>query len=185
MTARSTAAMKRKAQSKHMRHVRLHHWMMQTAAWQDLKAVPRAIYVEIVKRYNGSNNGFIVYSVRQASDDLKISKSTAARGFNELQSHGFIFADQRGAFHWKIDVTGRRHRPATEWRLTEYYNDRTTGIESKYPTKDFTRWTKIQNTVSPQYRDVPLAKPYGATGGTIENKNHLNGPSSRTMKAVS
>ena len=36
---------------------------------------------KLQRRYNGFNNGFIVYSVRQGADDLKIGKSTAARAF--------------------------------------------------------------------------------------------------------
>jgi hypothetical protein len=100
------------------RFVQLFHWEMDSAAYRDLSGNARSIYIEIKRRYNGSNNGFIVYSVRQAADALKIGKTTAAKAFRELISHGFIVAEQRGAFHWKIDVSGERHRPASEWRLT-------------------------------------------------------------------
>ena len=119
------------------RFVQLFHWEMDNAAYKDLSGNARAIYLEIKRRYNGSNNGFIVYSVRQGADDLKIGKSTAARAFIELQTHGFIAAEQRGAFHWKIDVTGERHRPASEWRLTAYPNDRVRGIREQIPDKGF------------------------------------------------
>jgi hypothetical protein len=167
------------------RHVRLYHWMTDSTAWKDLGATARAIYVEIAKRYNGTNNGFIVYSVRQAANELKIGKTTAAKGFIELESHGFIVAEQRGAFHWKIDVTGARHRPASEWRLTEHHSDRVSGIESRYPTKEFMRWPEIQNTVRPQVRMVPNTGPDGTCSGTIKSKNSPNGTSTRTMKGVS
>jgi hypothetical protein len=59
------------------RHVRLYHYMTESPAWNNLGAVARAIYCEISKRYNGTNNGFIVYSIRQAADELKIGTSTA------------------------------------------------------------------------------------------------------------
>jgi hypothetical protein len=167
------------------RHVRIYHWMMNSPAWKDLSATARAIYIEIARRYNGTNNGFIVYSVRQAANELKIGKTTAAKGFIDLETHGFIIAEQRGAFHWKIDVSGERHRPASEWRLTEHHSDRTTGIESKYPTKEFMRWPEIQNTVRPQVRLVPNTGPYDSPSGTIENKISRNGTSTRTIKAVS
>jgi DNA-binding transcriptional MocR family regulator len=113
----------------------------------------------VAHAYNGANNGLIVYSVRQAADELKIGKTTAAKAFRDLQNHGFIVAEQRGAFHWKIDVTGQRHRPASEWRITERHSDRTVGIESRYPTKEFIRWPEIQNTVRPQVRMVPVRGP--------------------------
>jgi len=167
------------------RFVQLFHWEMDNAAYRDLSALARGIYLEVKRRYNGSNNGFIVYSVRQAADEFSVSKSTTARAFTELQTHGFIVAEQRGAFHWKIDVTGLRHRPASEWRLTAYHNDRVVGVASKYPTKEFMRWPEIQNTVPPQVRMVLVAKPYGPTTGTMKNKNTPNGPTTGTMKAVS
>ena len=69
--------------------------------------------------------------------------------------------------------------------LSAYHNDRVTGIESKYPTKEFTRWPEIQNTVRPQVRMVPLREPYGPPTGTMKNKNRLDGTSTRTIKAVS
>ena len=52
----------------HARHVRLYHFMMKTAAWHNLSANARAIYVEIGSRYGGagSNNGRIPFSVREA-----------------------------------------------------------------------------------------------------------------------
>jgi hypothetical protein len=166
------------------RFVQLRYWLMDSPAWKNLKAVERAIYIEIAKRYNGTNNGFIVYSVRQAADELKIGTSTAARGFKRLQTHGFIVAEQRGAFHWKIDVTGLRHRPASEWRLTEWPSDRAIGTESKYPTKEFTQWPEIQNTVPPQIRMVSNTAPYGAITDTMENKKGRDGICSGNIRAV-
>jgi hypothetical protein len=177
--------MSRKYRSNQPRFVQLFHWEMDQAAYRDLSANARAIYVEIKRRYNGSNNGFIVYSVRQAAHELKIGKTTAAKALTELQTHGFIVPEQRGAFHWKIDVTGERHRPASEWRLTIFHNDRVHGIESKYPTKDFTRWPEIQNTALSQVRVVPNTKQNGSPSGTMTNKKGLDGPCARTTKAIS
>jgi DNA-binding transcriptional MocR family regulator len=166
------------------RHVRLYHYMTESPAWKNLGAVARAIYCEISKRYNGTNNGFIVYSIRQAADELKIGTSTAKRAFDELIGHGFIVAEQRGHFHWKIDVTGLRHRPASEWRLTEHHNDRVHGDEGRYPTKEFMRWEKIQNTVPPQIRMVSNTAPHVAATDTIVNKRGRNGTRSGNIKAV-
>ena len=60
------------------RFIQLFYWMFDTPAWKDLDAVSRAIYVELTARYNGSNNGRIAFSARQAAEELKISKATAA-----------------------------------------------------------------------------------------------------------
>ena len=151
--------------------------MMDSEAWKDLSGNTRAIYLEISKRYNGTNNGQIVYSVRQAAEELKIGKSTAARAFDQLESHGFIVVEQRGHFHWKINPNGSKHRPASEWRLTVYGSNIAPDFDSQqHGTKEFMRWQKTQNTVPPQVRMVPAAKPYGPTRGTMTSKKGLNEP---------
>jgi len=117
------------------RHIRLYHWMTNSPAWHDLNAAARAIYCEMAKRYagDGSNNGRIPYSVREAAAELRISPATASRALKSLQHHGFIVAVTRGAFRLK-----KRH--ATEWRLTEFPCDVTHAL----PTKDFMRWQPRQ-----------------------------------------
>ena len=111
------------------RHLRLYHWMTDSAAWHDLSALDRAIYCEIAKRYVGINNGRIPYSVREAAGELKISTATASRALLSLQDHGFIVAVTKGAFSLKT-------RHATVWRLTEFPCDATGALA----TKDFMRW---------------------------------------------
>src|SRR5262245_41672796 len=123
------------------RYVMLYHWMLKCVAWRDLDATARAIYLEIERRYNGSNNGLIHYSVREAAHDVKVSKATASRALDRLQSHGFVAIEKRGHFSLKI-------RHATEYRLT-IYDSNVEGLSAaeKLATKDFMRWPEIQNTV--------------------------------------
>jgi hypothetical protein len=148
--------------------------MLESPAWQSLDAVARAVYVEIAKRYNGSNNGTINYSVREAASALQIGKSTAHRALLRLQEHGFIVAMTVGAFSLKI-------RHATEWRMTEHPDNRTGSLS----TKDFMRWRpEIQNSVPVAGPSVPVAKPIGTCGGTVNAKNHLHGTCSETVELV-
>jgi hypothetical protein len=119
---------------KKQRFVQLFHWMLDSYAWNDLDVNARAVYVELSKRYNGQNNGRIAYSARQASLDLHVGKNTAARAMNNLEAHGFIVAEKRGAFHCKI-------RHATEWRLTIYDSDLTT-YPHNLATKECMRWSQ-------------------------------------------
>ena len=91
--------MKHQRKTGQPRFVQLFHWMLNSPAWKDLDANARAIYVELTRRYNGSNNGRIAYSVRQAAADLKISKDTAARAFRSLKRSRF-------------------HRVRTAWRFS-------------------------------------------------------------------
>jgi len=110
---------RRKARlDKEARHVRLYHTMLKSAAWRDLDACAKALYVEISSRYGGvgSNNGRIPYSVREAATALKVGKTRAADAFGDLQEHGFIFPETKGAFSRKV-------RHATEWRLSEFPSD--------------------------------------------------------------
>jgi len=166
-TGRSTRA---------QRHVRLHHWLMETAAWKSLTGNQRAIYIEMAARYagDGSNNGRIPYSVREAAECLGIGKSTADRDFDVLEERGFIVPTTKGAFSLK-----RRH--ATEWRLTEFPCD----VTHSLPTKEFARWSpKSQNTVPPQNSTVPVAGPNGTHRGTVSPKSGPDSTCSGTVKPV-
>lgn len=166
------------------RYVMLHHWLMNTDAWKDLDGNSRAIYLEICKRYNGVNNGRIGYSVRQAAEDVNISPPTASRCIKSLISHGFIAAQQKGSFSYKMDAAGRRKRLASEWRLTAYGNDVATDTDSQLNgSKDFTRWSEIQNTVSWVKPVVQLVKPYGANNETMRAEILSPGATGETIKA--
>ena len=93
---------------------------------------PRALYLEMAKRYNGSNNGRISYSVREGAAALHVSKGSVKNWLDVLHERGFIVCTKRGAFSLKIT------RDASEWRLTEYDCD----TPAQHATKDFMRWTR-------------------------------------------
>ncbi len=105
----------------------LHHYILNSPAFLSLKPPCRALILELQKRYNGSNNGYIRLSVREASTALHMSKDTATSCFRELQQKGFIKCRFDGSFNYK-----RRH--ASEWELTWEDSDRGPA------TKDFTSW---------------------------------------------
>lgn len=113
------------------RHVRLYHWLQDSAAWSSLDANARSTYLELARRYAGpgSNNGRIPYSVREIACCLNIGKGTASRAFQKLTDRGFIVPMRKGAFSLKL-------RHATEWRLTEFPCD----VKGTPATKDFMRW---------------------------------------------
>ena len=69
-------------------------------------------------RYNGSNNGNIVMSYREAQELLGCSNKPIPGAFRELQDRGFIKPNKKGSFSWKMrfDGTGR----ATTWILTSF-----------------------------------------------------------------
>lgn len=109
------------------RHVRIHHWVMKSAAWKDLRPTARAMLVHLYSLFNGVNNGELFLSVRDAALGVNVTPNTALKALKELEAHGFIRAALRGAFTLK-------HRHATTWVLTEF------GYANQIPTKDFMRW---------------------------------------------
>ncbi len=138
------------------RHVRLYHWVLESAAWKSLKAIDRAIYIEVCQRFNGTNNGFIAYSVREAAASFDIGKSTASRALERLAERGFIVATVAGSFGYKI-------RHSTRWRLTEHPS-----ADGELPSKEFMRWSPSVPVVGPKkQKPVPVVVPYGTCGGTV------------------
>jgi hypothetical protein len=131
----------RKGRSKRTGHfVQLHTWMMATEAWRSLSPSSRVVYIEIVARYDGRNNGWLALSARDAASLCRINKDTAGKAFRELIDRGFIECVTPGGFTRKV-------RHATEWRLTHHLCDAT----GKAGSKAYMKWRpKIQNTVPNQ-----------------------------------
>lgn len=156
------------------RHVRLDYWVLDTPAWNDLDPVSRCAYIEMKRRYWGTNNGQIVLSLRELVSGLGISLATASRALRNLEDHGFINTMQKGSFHRKV-------KHATEYRITEYGCD----VTGALATKDFARWQK--NTVSLVKLSVAVVKPIGIPSETEassnKGKNPVFGISGETVSA--
>ncbi len=133
---------KRGRSKKGDRFVKLEHWMLKMPAWRALSPAARAIYVELAQRYNGSNNGEISMSVREAADCVNIAKDTASKAFHELEAKGFTRRHICGSFNWK-----RRH--ATTWVLTEF------ALSETPATKDFARWSPKSERDPSRRTDCP------------------------------
>jgi hypothetical protein len=112
------------------RYVMLRYWLLNSAAWNSLPGNARALYIEITQRYNGSNNGRIPYSLREAVKALHVSQGIAHYLLGILQDRGFIICTKRGAFSLKTT------KDASEWLLTEYNCDH----PPAHATKNFMRW---------------------------------------------
>ena len=131
------------------RHVRLHHWMLKTAAYRSLSPAARSLLVELYALYDGENNGSLFLSVREAAERTNTGKNVAQRAFADLQDRGFIRMNRPGSFALKA-------RHATSWAITEFAH------AGRLATKDFIHWKapEIQ-------KSVPVAGPYGISGGTV------------------
>ena len=140
------------------KHVRLYRWELDSHAWRSLAPPARCLLVELKALYNGSNNGTLFLSVREAARRVGIGKTLAARCFRDLLDRGFIQIARPGAFNTKA---ASRRGDATAWLLTEYPPGDELGVGSK----DFMRWqppeTTAENhsTVRVGGRAVPLDGP--------------------------
>ncbi|MFA4994175.1 MAG: hypothetical protein WC521_02600 [Bdellovibrionales bacterium] len=118
------------------RHIRHYDYELVSPAYRALPCVARALYTEIKRLHNGTNNGQLFLSERMAAQMLGVTQNTARKGFSQLQEKGFIRANCKGAFSWK-----KRH--ATTWIITEY------PVGDTPPTRDYQKWkpeSENQNT---------------------------------------
>ncbi len=123
--------------SKDAKHVRLYAYLLDSPAYMAMSGNGRAILIELMHRYNGTNNGKIGMSVRDGAKRLGVSVNTATKALRELHDKGFACPTTVGSFKWKV-------RHATEWALTMF------PIGDSKPTKEFMCWEspQIQKPVS-------------------------------------
>jgi hypothetical protein len=95
------------------RFVQLPEWIMATDAWATLPPGPRALYVELKRRYNGANNGEIFLSHRDAAIAMNVHRNSVGPWFKVLEKRGFIYMTR--APHLGPSGIGR----ASTWALAE------------------------------------------------------------------
>lgn len=95
------------------RHVRLEEWFQREGAWATLPPGPRALYLELKRRFNGNNNGEIFLSHRDAAIALNVHRNTVGPWFKDLEARGLIHMTR--APHLGPSGVGR----ASTWALAE------------------------------------------------------------------
>ena len=116
------------------RHVQLPEWLQASAAWATLRPGPRALYIELKRRFNGGNNGEIFLSHRDAAKAMTVNRNTASGYFAELQERGFI----RMAMAPHLGPSGIGQ--ASQWVLEEEPTR-----DGKPAGKAFMAWRENQN----------------------------------------
>ena len=107
------------------RFVKLIYPLLESEAWRWLKPNSQAVYIELRRRFNGSNNGKISFSLAEGARILRASKTTIQTALDELEEHGFIKLVKKGHFQ------GRR---ASEYALTDER------LDGYAPTREWRRW---------------------------------------------
>ncbi|MBV7410327.1 hypothetical protein [Maritimibacter sp. DP1N21-5] len=134
------------------RHVQLPEYLQATEAWATMKPGPRALYIELKRRFTGSNNGRIVLSHPDAARLLNSGKNTMTRWFRELEERGFIAMEQ--APYLGPSGVG----VAALWSLQEMPT-----VDGKAARKGFVSWKQAHHGLRP--RD-PVSK------GSAEKDSH-------------
>lgn len=96
------------------RFLMLYHRLLESPAYRSLSPAARALLIELAMMENGSNNGLMFLSVRDAAARIGVScPKIAGRAFGELAAAGFIA--ESGAAVFARRGEGSRAR---SWRLT-------------------------------------------------------------------
>lgn len=97
------------------RFVRLDYRLLSSNAYRSLNPNCRALLIELSMLYNGTNNGSLYLSVRDATHRIGLADTNAAsRAFDDLRKLGFIEVARMAHFRIKASEGSR----ARCWRLT-------------------------------------------------------------------
>ena len=113
----------------------LRHYVYDTPAYRSLTPADRCVYLAILRRYNGTNNGRIGLSVRAAAEEAGIHKDSVGACIRRLIDRGLVELANESDFLSRL---------AREYRLTHERCDRTGAL----PTKAFLRWSPEAAKVS-------------------------------------
>jgi hypothetical protein len=111
-------------------YIQLFRYALDSAAYVSLSSSARSALIEVVRAYNGANNGKIVLSERQFAERMDCDRQTVRKALHELIEKGFIEPRVKGAFSVKF-------RRATEWRL----NDRRCDVTGEPMSQAFLKWS--------------------------------------------
>lgn len=126
------------------RFVALRHRLLASEAYRSLSLAARCLWVELAMIENGSNNGSLYLSVRDAADRLGMSDLTStSRAFDELIDRGFIRCTKEAHFEVKAAETSR----ARCWRLTYLAAD------NRPPANDWESYTAPAHTTARKRAD--------------------------------
>ena len=85
--------------------------ILDSDAFRSLSADAVYVYLRILRRHNGSNNGYIPFGSREAAIECNMSKMTAQRAFKQLEEVGLIECIVPSSFN-------SRKKLAREWAFT-------------------------------------------------------------------
>lgn len=115
---------------KEPKHIRLYASITSSEAWKHLSGNAVKVLLALVARDDGTRNGNIGFSVREAADQTGLGERTCWRCLIELQEKGFIACTQKGGFNRKV-------LHSSLWRYTW---QAWPGGTPAAPSRDFEKW---------------------------------------------
>lgn len=114
--------------------------LLHSPQFSALSLTSRALFLELQAMFNGSNNGSIFLSCKNAAERLGLSDLKAARAaFDELRDLGFITETVGASFTMKAGRVSK----ARAWRLNWMIRGHCAGPDC-LPPLDFSRLTEAQ-----------------------------------------
>lgn len=127
------------------RFVQLPEWVQASDAWSTLPPGPRALYIELKRRFNGTNNGAIYLSHREAASAMNVHRNTVGPWFRMLEERGFIFMTEgphlgpsgigRASVWGLAEETTPDGRPARK-TFMQFQNPRTKTVHGRHKKQD-------------------------------------------------
>jgi len=139
------------------RHIRIYQHELESDAWRSLNCVERCLYLELLARFNGQNNGEIALSVRDAAEALGVGKDTVKKPFETLLDRGFIKLITDSDFNLKT-----KGGKAREFELTAK------DVGDRKATKEFMKW-RAEGTRKLERGPVNPDGVSGESGQSTEN----------------
>lgn len=121
---------------KEPKHIRLYASITSSEAWRHLSGNAIKVLLALVARDDGTRNGSIAFSYREAAQVTGMSARTCWRCLIELQDKGFIACTDKGGFNRKVLHSSLWRYTWAAWR----------GGKPAAPTRDFEKWQPDENS---------------------------------------
>jgi predicted transcriptional regulator len=80
----------KKYKSSGARFMQVFHHLYDSRAFRTLSSVAVRVYLELLRRYNGSNDNNLSLTYAELRDTYGLSSATSRKAFKELEAHGLI-----------------------------------------------------------------------------------------------
>jgi len=134
--------------------VALPEYLLASEAWGSLTPTQRVVYIELRRVYNGTNNGCLALSVRNAATRCNVHRNSVGPALKVLHERGLTECATPSSF-------GTNARRAAEYRLTDQRCDRS----GAPPSKAFLHWRIADARHNPSDKLSQIERQRGAPSG--------------------